>query len=396
MKTPSQKKQSQCRRCVICCAIGILMSGALITCAQAENGNNTEIERHHLLDGGERLVLSLQKNLASMEMPSATAVANRADIGANKPVSKVVSSIDQSETKSVGTAQSIPIGTTESDPPLAERALERTLTRSGALLLPAGQVELQFGAAYARTQQQSIVMPFDGQSAPGSLDLRRNDTGATLSARLGLPLDAQGELTIPYRLVTQSMVSSDGPTAPHEIRRTAALIGDISLAIAKTLMHEQGNWPDMIGRLAWNSGSGSETSNALEISDGFKKIRGELTLVKRDDPLVFTGTVSLESTLKKKSIKPGDQFGLSLSALLATSPDTSLFVGVDQTFSTQTRVRGSRVAGSDQVSGLLTFGATSIIGKRTLLSVSVGKGLTKNAPDYVINVALPVRFDLFK
>ena len=173
-------------------------------------------------------------------------------------------------------------------------------------------------------------------------------------------------------------------------------MGDVSVGVAKTLMHEQRGWPDMIGRLAWNVGNGREAIEGVAIGDGFKKIRGELTLLKRADPLVFTGTMTLESTLKKHAVKPGDAFGLSLSALLATSPDTSLSVGLDQVFTTQTRVRGVRIVGSDQVSGALTFGASTIIGNRTLLSVTVGKNLTKNAPDYFVNIALPFRFDLFK
>jgi hypothetical protein len=388
MNTHWQKTHSHCRRCVACCAIGMACIGCLAAHARAENRNTTEIEPHHLLDGRERLVLSLQKTLATGEVRSMHVVDTSADNNANNTGNKFSSTTDQAESTSTRTP--------ELDPLAAERALERTLTQSGALLLPSGQAELQFGVSYARMQQQSIVEVPDGPSTFALLDLRRNEYGANLSGRLGLPFDAQAELTIPYRLVTQSMVTSDGQTATHVRHNTAAVIGDVSVGLAKTLMHDHGNWPDMIGRLTWNSGSGSEASNGLAIGDGFKKIRAELTLLKRDDPLVFTGTMTVESTLKKNAVKPGNQFGVSLSALLATSPDTSLSVGFDQAFSTQTRVHGVRIAGSDQVSGLLTFGATSIIGKRTLLSVSVGKGLTKGAPAYVVNVALPFRFDLLK
>jgi hypothetical protein len=46
--------------------------------------------------------------------------------------------------------------------------------------------------------------------------------------------------------------------------------------------------------------------------------------------------------------------------------------------------------GSDPSAGVVALGTT------TLLSVSSGIGLTRNTPDYVINVALPIRFDLLK
>jgi hypothetical protein len=179
------------------------------------------------------------------------------------------------------------------------------------------------------------------------------------------------------------------------VRNTASILGDVSTGIAKTLIHDQGWQPDVIGRLAWNIGNGRDASHGVSVGDGFKKIRSELTLTKRADPLVFTSNFSYESTFKKNTVKPGDQLGLSLSALLAASPDTSLSIGIDQTFTKKLRVNGISIAGSDQVSGVLLLGATSTFGKRTLLSLTVGKGLTRNTPAYFINLAMPIRFDLF-
>ena len=229
-----------------------------------------------------------------------------------------------------------------------------------------------------------------------TFDLRRNEYGASLSARIGLPFDAQLEVTIPYRTVTQTILSSDEFTAPHEARRSASMIGDISTGLAKTLQHEQGGRPDVVGRVVWNAGNGRDASKGIPIGDGFKKLRTEVSMTKRDEPLVFSGTFSYESTIKKNAVKPGDQLGVSLSALLAASPDTSLSIGIDQAFLKKTRFHSTRIAGSDQVSSMLMLGATSFFGSHTLLSLTVGKGLTKGAPDYFINVAMPLRVDLFK
>ena len=278
----------------------------------------------------------------------------------------------------------------------AERALERTLTQSGALLLPAGQAELQFGASYTSRQQQTPTLILqDGQLGIVTTTLRQQDVSTSLTARFGLPSDAQLDVTLPYRFISQSLIEPVDFSSARETRSASASVADLSFGLAKTLLREQDWRPDLIGRIGWNIGNGKETSGNIHVGDGFKKIRAELTVLKRQDPMVWTANLAYESIFKKGAVKPGAQVGLSLAALLATSPESSLSVGFDQTFSRTARINGLSVAGSDQRAGLLTLGATSLIGKNTLLSFSAGIGLTRNTPDYVINVALPIRFDLF-
>ncbi len=278
----------------------------------------------------------------------------------------------------------------------AERALERTLTQSGALLLPAGQAELQFGASYAHSEQHTpVLITQDGELGVGTTVLRRHDVSTSVVARFGLPNDAQLDVTLPYRVIRQSLIEPVDFSSAHETRTSSASVGDLSFGLAKTLLREQDWRPDLIGRVGLNIGNGKETSGNMRIGDGFRKIRSELAVLKRHDPMVWTANLTYESTFKKGAFQPGAQVGLSLAALLATSPESSLSVGVDQTLIGTTRIHGVSVAGSDQRAGVLTLGATSLIGKNTLLSVSAGIGLTRNVPDYVINVALPIRFDLF-
>jgi hypothetical protein len=57
-------------------------------------------------------------------------------------------------------------------------------------------------------------------------------------------------------------------------------------------------------------------------------------------------------------------------------------------------VDGREIEGTDQVSTSLFIGASSIVAPCVLLDVTTGIGLTEDAPDYSINVALPIRFNL--
>jgi hypothetical protein len=104
--------------------------------------------------------------------------------------------------------------------------------------------------------------------------------------------------------------------------------------------------------------------------------------------------LSYRKTFKKDGIEPGDVYSLTLGATLAASPQTSLSVGIQQSFVGNTRIFNNSIPGTDAISSVFTFGASSIIGSRLFFSTVAGIGLTKNAPDYFISVAIPFRFDV--
>jgi hypothetical protein len=285
----------------------------------------------------------------------------------------------------------------EVDEMAAERALERTLTQAGALLLSVGLAEFQFNFTYSRSEQTTPTFIFQsGQTGLGNIDLRRNEYTAGLSTRFGLPFDSQLEFNLPYRIIDQSLIEPVSFTASGETKNKASAIGDITVGLAKTLHREQGWLPDIIGRASWTAGTGKYVSANTFIGDGFNKIRGALTLLKRQDPLVFTGNFFYESAFENDHITPGDQYGFSIAALLASSPGTSLNIGLDQVFSKRMRINGTGIPGSDQVSSMLVLGTASTISKRAILSLSGGIGLTEGTPNYFINLAVPIRFEIFK
>jgi hypothetical protein len=66
----------------------------------------------------------------------------------------------------------------------------------------------------------------------------------------------------------------------------------------------------------------------------------------------------------------------------------------NQQFVDDVKVDGEGINGSDQVASTLSIGAASILGARMLLNGAVDIGLTDDAPDYAVRIALPVRFDV--
>ena len=319
-------------------------------------------------------------------------------VATDQPRRQIQENETKPETSPAATAQSqTDSGSFEVDEEAAKRALERTLVQTGALLLPFGQAEIMPFVNYARfetAQPVLLINSADGVPVVTNIENRRNDISAGVFFRLGLPFETQVELSIPSRLVNQSSVVG---LANHETKNTTYMLGDIRVGLAKTLLRESAWLPDIIGRITWDTATGKLAPNNPSITNlrtSFDELIFSATALKRQDPLAFTSTLSYSKTFKKDGIQPGDVYSLALGATLAASPQTSLSIGIQQNFIGKTKLFGNSIPGSDTISSIFTLGASSIIGQRLFFSTTAGIGLTKNAPDYFINVAIPLRFNV--
>ncbi|MCK7580416.1 MAG: transporter [Chromatiales bacterium] len=300
--------------------------------------------------------------------------------------------MDSSEPATVATKAAGP-GTIAIDELAAERALERTLTAEGALLLGPKQFDVEPYFSYVRRESDQWALATESDLIgirKGSA--RRNEFDLGVRVRAGLPFSSQFELDLPYRWVDQSVVLPVGLTGVNEASNQGSSVGDIKVGFATTLMRERGWRPDLIGRVTWDTDTGDQIDGVVPMGIGYNELRFGLTALKRQDPLAFTASLSYTTTFEKDNIKPGDELGLLLGVSLAASPETSLSLALVQSFKKELEINGNRIAGSDQVSSVLALGASSTFGRRTLFSVSLGVGLTEDAPDYSVNLSVPMRF----
>ena len=285
-------------------------------------------------------------------------------------------------------------GAVEVDEFAAERALERTLSNQGALLLPQGVYDIEPFFSYSRRDETVPAFANAGGGtfvAVGTQRVKRDAFSFGVGARIGLPYESQLELSFPYRVVHQERVVNSLSNI-NVTEDTGSSIGDISIGLAKTLTREDGWKPDLIGRVSWNTSTGSRTDNDVNLGIGFDEITASLTALKRQDPLAFTASLSYTTTLEKDDIEPGDQIGLSLGTSIAASPSTSLSFNLSQSWAQETEINGKEVKGSDSNSSQFLIGFSSSITRQTLLAFSAGIGLTDDAPDYSFNVSMPIRF----
>jgi len=88
----------------------------------------------------------------------------------------------------------------------------------------------------------------------------------------------------------------------------------------------------------------------------------------------------------------GDQYNFLTGAFLATSPETSLRAVLQENFVQSIRFHDVTLRGSDTVQSILTFGASSILGRGVLVDLQVGIGLTTFAPKYTVILSGTYRF----
>jgi hypothetical protein len=273
-------------------------------------------------------------------------------------------------------------GQFEVNPEAAERALERTLVATGNLLVPTGFAEIEPLISYVRREFPTLVL----------FNTNRNEITPILDGRVGLPWESQIEIALPWNFDEQQTIDNVVSPAQQISDRWGNSVGDLSVGLSKTLVHESGWIPSLLGRVSWEAPTGPTRANGVPLNGGDNRVSFLLTALKRQDPLVFIFTGGYTRAFVANDINPGNQFTFQSGAFLATSPETSLRAVLTQTFDQDVSIHGVTIPGSNTVQPVLTFGASSILGRGILVDLQVGLGLTNSAPKYQVVLSSTYRF----
>jgi hypothetical protein len=285
-------------------------------------------------------------------------------------------------------AQSAPA---ESASEEGERALERALTRQSVFVLPAGVYELEPGVEYTYRASDALEI-VDPSGVVARQDVKQDRVETRLTLRAGLPHGSHVEIRVPYVLLRTDRSTADqfGQTT-HE-----AGFGDFQLAFTKQVAEERPARPGLLASVTWRAPTGDFRLGEPSEGSGFHALQGALTLVKRQDPLVFFGTASYTSVRARShggaEIAPGDFVGLKLGTMLAASPRTSIRGGFELNRGGRTKIDGVEIPGSDAAAATLQFGLATLLSRRSLLDIQLNVGLTPDAPDFALAVSVPFRF----
>jgi hypothetical protein len=352
------------------CISGVAMAGALPVAAQVPPADLQRQlqERDAIINDLMRRVEALERQLSTQRAPAAPPTPDR------------------------GVTPGVRAPAPAEEEEAVARALERTLVIQGGLLLPPFTYEIgpTFNYASTRTDQLDIV-----GDLVTPVTTRRDFLDASLVMRAGLPYGSQADVRIPF-VWDSTETSSFGQSTS----RQDAGLGDIEIGLSKQLLYEREWMPDLLASVRWRSTTGRADFNSTGriggTGLGFDALSGSLTAVKRQDPLVFLGSLSYTHFFDENrngiEFGLGDAIGARGDAFLAASPDTSLRFGLVTDFLQKSEINGAKVAGSDRVESVFEVGVSSILTRALLADFGVGIGLTEGAPDFVVTLSLPYRF----
>ena len=281
------------------------------------------------------------------------------------------------------------------DKEAAERALERALVQTGALLLPPGTAEFVPSVAYTRRESSTpgqVALLTSTNSLVATEDVSRsNQVEGAATLRLGLPWTSQLEIGVPYDYKGDSTTVRALGAGISTQTSDAYGLGDPTITLTKQIAHEAEWRPNLFWSVGWDSNFG-QTKRGISLGTGFNELRTSVLATKRQDPLVFTSGFQYAKSLEHNNVEPGDQYTPSIGMLFAVSPETSLRVASQLTFANSTKQNGADIPGSNQLVGVFEFGVLSILGPGLVLDLTADAGLTPDAPDFSFKVSFPIRF----
>lgn len=305
------------------------------------------------------------------------------------------------------------------------------IAERGGVLLRQGQLEVSPQLRYSLQSTNRLyvyglaVLPALVIGNIDVADVDRTILEPSLTLRYGLFDLLQMEVMVPWRYSNDIISRQSG----EETTVDDTGIGDIEGGFSYQLMKEKTGWPALVASVRVKSRTGKDPfevdpNDEIATGSGFWGVRGGFSLIKTMDPVVvfanlgytynISRTVQFEQSAFQGSgrnvgdidFDPGDSIEWGLGFAYALSPEFSLNIQYvqqlvmkssidDIQFPENAGIETGDIAGSHQNIPSLRFGTVLAFEQGRYLDFSVSIGLSEDAPDITVQLAMPFRFDLF-
>lgn len=299
------------------------------------------------------------------------------------------------------------------------------------ILSPQGALTVEPSLSYS--QSSSTVVAIDGFTiltaiAVGLISVRetqRESLTAAAALRYGVTDRLEVETRVPYVYREEQVREREvlqGVDSPRIDDSDGYGLGDVEGSLRYQLSSGRGDGAIFTAGLRVKSRTGKDpfevATREVSLDDdndliafaeqptgsGFWGVQPSLNWVYPSEPAVLYGSLSYLHNFSRKvtlqsgeraRIDPGDAVGLSFGMGIALNDRTSLSLGYDHSMVQRTRIDSASGMDAEfdrfQVGSLLLGGAHRL-GPRSSLGLSVGVGVTEEAPDVQVTLRLPIRF----
>ena len=305
------------------------------------------------------------------------------------------------------------------------------------VLTPSGKYVLEPSVQYSYSSSNRVALV--GYTVIPALliglvdvrEVKRNTVTGALAWRYGLSNRVELEAKLPYVYRSDSTISREiftGSASERVFSASGKSVGDFEIGARYQINDGGVNKPFYIGSLRLKTrtgkdpfevetdcitrclGNSSGTGLPLELptGSGFYSLQPGLTLLFPSDPAVFFSGVSYTYNFKRSGVsrqvrngeqefigdvEPGGIIGLNFGMGLALNDQASFSMGFDLNSIGRTKQNGVPLASSvrTQLASLL-LGYSYRYSDKTSFSLSVGAGLTRDTPDFTVNLRFPMSF----
>ena len=318
-----------------------------------------------------------------------------------------------------------------SAPPPDVLELDPFMTRRGGILLTPGVIAFDPQLEWSTSSLNRFF--FQGIEVADAVllgeieasDMEREAAMSSLGVRMGWTEYLEFEATVPMIRRSDELTTRIVSTQDDQIvtrKRDGSGLGDVSVAMHYQLNQARDDGAIGIANLRVSAPTGDSPFDVKRDELGFEEelatgsgswsIEPSITFIVPTDPAVVYGNLSYAFDLTTDAdetintgtglvhigeVNPGDSVGLSLGMALALNEQTSFHFGYshDYHLPTRTEIDGHGLRSEDLHIGVLEIGVNHRTRRGMNLDLTLGFGVTEEAPDLRVNVRSPMTIEAF-
>ncbi len=295
-------------------------------------------------------------------------------------------------------------------------AAVEAVDRSASVLLSPGGLIIEPSLEYTRSSaiklaaEGLIISPINLLGVFEINQVDRDIITAALYSRVGITKKIEAGMRVPFIYRNDTTLSKPIGTATDIITEADGYgLGDIEVSGRYQFDHKN-DWPFLIAGLRYKSITGNDPFSVdidssglqteLPTGSGFHSLQPGITAIHPSDPLVFFGsagyTINFERDINEAygTIDPGDSINLGYGMGFSVNDKASFSMGYEHNIVFKTEQNGASMRDSDVLQvGSLNLGYAYVINKRTTVTLNLNAGLTNDAPDVMLSLKVPCRFN---
>ena len=248
--------------------------------------------------------------------------------------------------------------------------------------------------------------------------VRKDIFSTTFALRYKVTDRLQASVSLPYTYTITRLSEPTGVTANSSVNPNqdtlgySGGVGDVSIGVNYSLKDEGLSSPALVTGLNFKGRNGRDIFESPDSTlhpptgSGFFSVGGSLSASKTSAPAIVFGSVGYNYAFPRYNVvftpankppalvnfEPGNNFNLSMGMALSLNYNFTLNMSYAQSVNLSSHINGIKLGNSATDAITLRIGGTWRFSTKTSADVGISFGLTPDAPDFRLDVRVPLKF----